>query len=79
MQTHGFETNRNPTDDQFSIVRVEPNASGTGWVSSDNQADLGSLNQISSEVIGPILRDSNGDYIHTQMLRGTHIMNTVIQ
>ena len=25
------------------------------------------MNQISSEVIGSILRDSNGDYLHTQM------------
>ena len=76
MQTQGYETYSNPTDDQFSVVRVEANASNTGWVSSDNQADLGSLNQISSEVIGSILRDSNGDYIHTQIkLHGTHIMN----
>ena len=54
MQTQGYDTRSNPTDDQFSIVRVEPNASNTGWVSSDNQADLGSLKQISSEGISPI-------------------------
>ena len=67
MQTHGFETYSNPTDDQYSIVRVEANASNTGWVSSDNQTDLSSLNPISSEVIGTIMRDGNGDYLHTQM------------
>ena len=49
MQTQGYETYSNPTDDQFSVVRVEANASNTGWVSSDNQADLGSLKHISSD------------------------------
>ena len=67
MQTQGYETYSNQTDDQFNIVRVEANASGTGWVSADNQADLGSLNQISYEVLGSKMRDSNGDYLHTQM------------
>ena len=67
MQTQGYETYSNPTDDQFSIVRVEANASGTGWVSADDQTGLDSLNPLSSEAIGPIMRDSNGDYIHTQM------------